>query len=88
MRQEASSRPVRLGVQRQFEANRLSRDFQAQAYEHILPVVARTGTPGKILDQTGGDQVEIQSGTPGKMLDQTGDDRVEIESVLAKGVAA
>lgn len=31
-------------VQRHFETNRLAKDFQARAYEEVLPIIRRLGT--------------------------------------------
>ena len=36
--------PPRLAVQRGFEGNRLAKDFQALAYEQVLPVRQRVST--------------------------------------------
>lgn len=58
MKQDPSSRPAHLSVQRQFEPNRLANDCQAQAYEHVLPVGGRSEFAGVLPRQTDGNQVE------------------------------
>jgi hypothetical protein len=47
------AREARVGVEREFEPNRLARDCQARAYEQALPVVCRSKTKGGTVDQTG-----------------------------------
>jgi hypothetical protein len=44
---------LRLGVQRQFEANRLAKDFQARAYEQVLPLGGFFPARAVTTDQTG-----------------------------------
>jgi hypothetical protein len=39
MRLTAATGPPHLGVQRRFETNRLAKDFQARAYEGVMPLV-------------------------------------------------
>ena len=41
MRPEADRGPPRLGVQRQFEPNRLAEDCQTRAYAEVLPLERR-----------------------------------------------
>ncbi len=61
MRPETSSGP--LGVQRQFETNRLAKDFQARAYEEVVPVVgrSRTGTAATGRAGAGEEQTKVLS---------------------------
>ena len=41
---KASTGPPRVQVQRRFETNRLARDFQARAYQEVMPLVRRAKT--------------------------------------------
>lgn len=63
MKQEASSRPARLRVQRQFEANRLAGDCQARAYEQAVPVVGRSEFAVVLSSQADVDPVESEAFT-------------------------
>ncbi len=38
---DASTGPPRPSVERRFESNRLAKDFQARAYEELLPIIRR-----------------------------------------------
>jgi hypothetical protein len=40
MKSKAGAGPARPGVQRHFESNRLAKQWQAQAYEQVLPLGA------------------------------------------------
>jgi hypothetical protein len=41
MRPDASTGPPRPSVERRSETNRLAKDFQARAYEELLPIIGR-----------------------------------------------
>jgi hypothetical protein len=60
MRAEASTGLTRPRVQRQFESNRLAKDFQAHAYEEVLPVQRRSGTRTATAGRTEGSLAEAK----------------------------
>lgn len=53
MEPAAAVTPPRLGVQRQFEVNRVAKDFQARAYELVLLVGGFFSARAATTDQTG-----------------------------------
>ncbi len=61
MKAEAFTGPARARVQRQFESNRLAKDFQAQAYEEVLPVARRSGTRAAAMGRT---EVQVAQAKP------------------------
>jgi len=64
MRAEASTGPTRPRVQRQFESNRLAKDFQARAYEELLPLCRRCPSGPAALAQVAvawADQEAVQA---------------------------
>jgi hypothetical protein len=62
MRLDASSKPVRLGVHRQYEVNRLAKDCQARAYERVLPIAGRSEFT-VVPNQADGEQEESETRT-------------------------
>ena len=48
---DASTEPP-LSVQRHCETNRLAQDFQAKAYEEVLPIIRRLRTPTTVTAAT------------------------------------
>jgi hypothetical protein len=53
-------------VQRQFETNRLAKDFQAKAYEEVLPIIRRQRTPTTVT------ALSIRAGTETERVQQGG----------------
>jgi hypothetical protein len=41
---ETITGPPRPSIERRFETNRLAKDFQARAYEEVLPIIRRCPT--------------------------------------------
>jgi hypothetical protein len=56
----ASTGPPRPGVERRFETNRLAKDFQARAYEELLPIIRRcpSGTAATAQAEVAGAETE------------------------------
>lgn len=56
----ASTGPPRPGVERRFETNRFAKDFQARAYEELLPIIGccPSGTAAPAQAEVAGAETE------------------------------